>query len=146
MFLVPPKGLVVYCGTIMTDEGKEKKVTIDFEPFKPINTSLYLCDNKFHTEALSDLLTDDNCFGFIVMDGNGCLFGTLTGNTRDIITKVIHQYIYINITFFLVHSRFAKETRSWWSVCSSFCSFENGKKAQLRAKSCRNRSSIIHFQ
>ena len=91
-FLVPPKGLVVYCGTIMTDEGKEKKVTIDFEPFKPINTSLYLCDNKFHTEALSDLLTDDNCFGFIVMDGNGCLFGTLTGNTRDIITKVIHDY------------------------------------------------------
>ena len=86
---MPPKGLVVYCGTIMTDEGKEKKVTIDFEPFKPINTSLYLCDNKFHTEALSDLLTDDNCFGFIVMDGNGCLFGTLTGNTRDIITKVI---------------------------------------------------------
>ena len=96
MLLVPPKGLVVYCGTIMTDEGKEKKVTIDFEPFKPINTSLYLCDNKFHTEALSDLLTDDNCFGFIVMDGNGCLFGTLTGNTRDIITKVIHQYIYVN--------------------------------------------------
>ncbi|CBY31167.1 unnamed protein product [Oikopleura dioica] len=32
---VPPNGLVVYCGTIMTDEGKEKKVTIDFEPFKP---------------------------------------------------------------------------------------------------------------
>ena len=92
MFLVPPKGLVVYCGTIMTDEGKEKKVTIDFEPFKPINTSLYLCDNKFHTEALSDLLTDDNCFGFIVMDGNGCLFGTLTGNTRDIITKVSDDY------------------------------------------------------
>lgn len=48
---VPPNGLVVYCGTIMTDEGKEKKVNIDFEPFKPINTSLYLCDNKFHTEV-----------------------------------------------------------------------------------------------
>merc|ERR1711990_1075974 len=73
---VPTNGLVIYCGTIMTDEGKEKKVNIDFEPFRPINTSLYLCDNKFHTEALSDLLTDDNCFGFIVMDGHGCLFGT----------------------------------------------------------------------
>jgi len=48
---VPPNGLVVYCGTIVTDEGKEKKVNIDFEPFKPINTSLYLCDNKFHTEV-----------------------------------------------------------------------------------------------
>lgn len=50
---VPPNGLVVYCGTIVTEEGKEKKVNIDFEPFKPINTSLYLCDNKFHTEVSS---------------------------------------------------------------------------------------------
>jgi peptide chain release factor subunit 1 len=48
---VPPNGLVIYCGTLITDEGKEKKVNIDFEPFKPINTSLYLCDNKFHTEV-----------------------------------------------------------------------------------------------
>lgn len=84
---VPPNGLVIYCGTIVTDEGKEKKVNIDFEPFKPINTSLYLCDNKFHTEALSALLEDDNKFGFIVMDGNGALFGTLCGNTRDVLHK-----------------------------------------------------------
>lgn len=76
---MPPNGLVIYCGTIVTDEGKEKKVNIDFEPFKPINTSLYLCDNKFHTEALTALLADDNKFGFIVMDGNGALFGTLQG-------------------------------------------------------------------
>ncbi|VDM42161.1 unnamed protein product [Toxocara canis] len=84
---VPTNGLVIYCGTIVTDEGKEKKVNIDFEPFKPINTSLYLCDNKFHTEALQALLADDNKFGFIVMDGNGTLFGTLQGNTREVLHK-----------------------------------------------------------
>ena len=84
---VPTNGLVIYCGEIMTEDGKEKKVNIDFEPFKPINASLYLCDNKFHTEALSALLADDTKFGFIIMDGNGALFGTLQGNTRDIITK-----------------------------------------------------------
>lgn len=84
---VPPNGLVIYCGTIVTDEGKEKKVNIDFEPFRPINTSLYLCDNKFHTEALTALLADDNKFGFIVMDGNGALFGTLSGNTREVLHK-----------------------------------------------------------
>ncbi|KAL9982552.1 hypothetical protein ACROYT_G004611 [Oculina patagonica] len=84
---VPGNGLVVYCGTIVTDDGKEKKVNIDFEPFKPINTSLYLCDNKFHTEALNALLADDNKFGFIVMDGNGALFGTLCGNTREVLHK-----------------------------------------------------------
>uniref|UniRef100_A0A8C0ZEC7 Eukaryotic peptide chain release factor subunit 1 n=1 Tax=Cyanistes caeruleus TaxID=156563 RepID=A0A8C0ZEC7_CYACU len=84
---VPPNGLVVYCGTIVTEEGKEKKVNIDFEPFKPINTSLYLCDNKFHTEALTALLSDDSKFGFIVIDGSGALFGTLQGNTREVLHK-----------------------------------------------------------
>merc|ERR1719310_1098292 len=84
---VPPNGLVIYCGTVLTDENKEKKVTIDFEPFKPINTSLYLCDNKFHTEALQELLESDDKFGFIIMDGNGSLFGTLAGNTREILHK-----------------------------------------------------------
>lgn len=84
---VPTNGLVIYCGTIVTEDGKEKKVNIDFEPFKPINTTLYLCDNKFHTEPLTHLLADDEKFGFIVMNGNGTLFGTLQGNTRETITK-----------------------------------------------------------
>jgi peptide chain release factor subunit 1 len=84
---VPPNGLVLYCGSILTEEGKEKKVNIDFEPFKPINTSLYLCDNKFHTDALGELLNQDETFGFIVMDGNGCLFGTVSGSNRVVLHK-----------------------------------------------------------
>ena len=83
----PPNGLVIYCGTVLTDEGKEKKVNIDFEPFMPISSSLYLCDNKFHTEALTSLLADDKKYGFIIMDGNGALFGTLSGNTREVLHK-----------------------------------------------------------
>ncbi|KAJ3970144.1 50S ribosomal protein L30e-like protein [Lentinula raphanica] len=62
----PLKEQFVDSGTILTDEGKEQKVSFDFEPHKPINTSLYLCDNKFHTEALSELLESDSRFGFIV--------------------------------------------------------------------------------
>lgn len=85
---VPNNGLVIYCGTIVTNEGKEKKVNIDFEPFKPINTSLYLCDNKFHTEPLNELLESDEKFGFIVIDGNGSLFGNLAGNTRTVLHRV----------------------------------------------------------
>ncbi|KAF3975384.1 hypothetical protein CMV_001369 [Castanea mollissima] len=85
---VPPNGLVLYTGTIVTEDGKEKKVTIDFEPFRPINASLYLCDDKFHTEVLNELLESDEKFGFIVMDGKGTLVGTLSGNTREILHKV----------------------------------------------------------
>ncbi|KAM7252154.1 hypothetical protein ACFE04_024037 [Oxalis oulophora] len=84
---VPPNGLVLYTGTILMDDGKEKKVTFDFEPFRPINTFLYRCDNKFHTEKLNQLLESGHKFGFIVMDGNGTLFGTLRGNTREVLHK-----------------------------------------------------------
>jgi len=86
--IVPNNGLVIYCGTILTDEGKEKMVNIDFEPFKPLNTSLYLCDNKFHTEALVELMEEDNKFGFIIIDGNGALYGTVSGNAKEIIHQI----------------------------------------------------------
>ncbi|ESK96247.1 eukaryotic peptide chain release factor subunit 1 [Moniliophthora roreri MCA 2997] len=49
--------------------------------------SLYLYDNRFHTEALSELLESDSKFGFIAMDGKGTLFGTLAGNPREVIHK-----------------------------------------------------------
>ena len=84
---VPPNGLIIYCGTIITEEGKEKKVNFDFEPFRPINTSLYLCDSKFHTEALASLLDDEEKFGFVIMDGNGSLFGTVQGNTKEVLHR-----------------------------------------------------------
>ena len=86
---VPPNGLVVYCGTCLNEEGKEKKMSYAFEPFRPINTSLYLCDNKFHTEALSELLQDDSVFGFAVIDGSGALFGTVSGSSR----VVLHRFL-----------------------------------------------------
>ena len=81
----PANGLVIFSGTIITDDGKEKKVNIDFEPFKPINKSLYLCDNKFHVESLKDLLLSNDKYGFIIMDGNGCLYATLAGNNKEIL-------------------------------------------------------------
>merc|ERR1719245_2831836 len=83
----PPNGLILYCGEMITEDGKEKKVTIDFEPFKPINTTMYLCDNKFHTEDLQELLESDEKYGFLIMDGNGALFGTLQGNHREVLHK-----------------------------------------------------------
>merc|ERR1719310_2591838 len=83
----PPNGLILYCGEMLTEDGKEKKVTIDFEPFKPINTSMYMCDNKFHTEHLAQLLESDERIGFLVMDGNGSLYGILQGNHREVIHK-----------------------------------------------------------
>ena len=53
---LPPNGLAVYCGTAVAEEGGEKKISVGFEPSKRITTSLYMCDNRFHTELLSKWL------------------------------------------------------------------------------------------
>lgn len=78
----PPNGLIIYTGNIVTDTGKEKKVSIDFEPFKPVS-KYYKCDNVFHTEMLSSLLESDATYGFIIIDGHSTLFGTLNGTHKD---------------------------------------------------------------
>ena len=127
---VPPNGLVLYTGTIVTDDGKEKKVTIDFEPFKPINASLYLCDNKFHTEALNELLESDDKFGFIVMDGNGTLFGTLSGNTRE----VLHKFT-VDLP---------KKTWKRRTVSLAFCTSSDGETPQLCEKDSGAGNTIFY--
>jgi len=68
-------------------DDKVKKVTFDIVPFKPIHKSLYKCDNKFHTEALAELLGCDSKFGFLIIDGNGTLYGTVKGSNREVLHK-----------------------------------------------------------
>jgi len=130
--------------------------------FKPINTSLYLCDNKFHTAPLSELLEvsqmqrhtlplvahlfpllfcfvqSDERFGFIVMDGSGTLFGAVSGSAREVLHKVSVSACFVVFSLLLWHQFslvlslsslgwFAKEARSWWSICRTFCSFTYGE-------------------
>lgn len=84
---LPTNGLVIYCGLVKLEDGSEKMIKVDFQPFKAINTSLYKCDNIFHTADVKGLLEDNDKFGFIIMDGNGSLFGTVQGNTRTVVQK-----------------------------------------------------------
>ena len=83
----PPNGLALFCGEVVADDGKSKKLVLDIEPPKPLTRKLYLCDNKFHLEALTEMLNDDETFGFIIIDGNGTLFATLSGNNKTIVSQ-----------------------------------------------------------
>ena len=53
---VPLNGLALYCGRGVTMENKEERISIAFEPTKRIAISMYMCDKKFHIEALSNQL------------------------------------------------------------------------------------------
>lgn len=85
----PVNGLVIYAGLASEEGGAEKMIKIDLVPYKPINTSLYRCEAFFHTDELRTLLTDNDRFGFLIMDGNGSLFGVLQGNTRTIVNRFL---------------------------------------------------------
>jgi len=85
---VPENGLILYGGIILDEQNKEKKLVYDIKPFKAINTSLYMCDNKFHTDILSSLMEKDEKTGFIIIDGKGLLIGLLNGNRKEILSKI----------------------------------------------------------
>lgn len=81
---VPSNGLILFCGIT-----NDKKISICFEPYKPIVSSMYICDSSFHTEALKGLITDDETYGFVIVDGNGVVFGKLCGTNKEILHKFV---------------------------------------------------------
>ncbi len=83
---VPPNGLVLYYGLIPSNVG-DKKIAMAFSPYKPITTSLYMCDSKFHTEGLLPLLVCEDVYGFIIVDGGGAYFYTLQGDIKVSLKK-----------------------------------------------------------
>jgi len=86
---VPANGLVIFCGQILMEDNKtEKRITLDIEPFRPVQNKMYKCEGRFDTSCLQYLLEDDEKFGFIIVDGGGALFATLQGNVRNILQKI----------------------------------------------------------
>jgi peptide chain release factor subunit 1 len=83
---IPTNGLALFCGVIETGDGKgEKKITLDIEPFKPLTTFSYRCQTTFEVAPLLALMDDDEKFGFIIVDGNGVLYATVQGNSKEIL-------------------------------------------------------------
>ncbi|KAL9652615.1 hypothetical protein ABK040_015578 [Willaertia magna] len=69
-----------------------KKLCLVIEPpFHPIEHNLYYCDDRFHVDQLLNQLHDYECgkvFGFIIVNGQSCLFATLKGNH----SKILHEF------------------------------------------------------
>lgn len=59
-----------------------------FQPPNPLTRTLYLCDSKFHTEEVKSLISDGSVYGFLIVDGNGALFGTLSDQSRKILFRM----------------------------------------------------------
>ena len=84
----PQNGIVIFCGLAETGQpSKQRQVIVDFEPMRAIQRFVYRCDSRFHTELLEGLLSDNegDLHGFVVVDGNGALWGTTRGSTKTVL-------------------------------------------------------------
>jgi len=48
---------------------------------------MYNCGNHFITNPMKELLESNEKYGFIIVDGNGCVYATIQGNAKDIVMK-----------------------------------------------------------
>jgi peptide chain release factor subunit 1 len=78
----PENGLVIFCGAIPTGKGfgTEKIELTSVIPPKPVQISLYRCDDHFWTDHLKEMLKDEKVIGILAIDTSEAGIGILTGD------------------------------------------------------------------
>ncbi len=86
----PENGLVVFCGAIPTGKGfgTEKIELTSVIPPKPIQISLYRCDDHFWTDHLKEMLKDEKVIGILAIDTQESGLGILTGDRWETIDSL----------------------------------------------------------
>ena len=75
----PPNGLVIFCGNVSPEEGKEDIRLWSYEPPVPISQKIYWCDQTFVLDPLKDLISEKEVYGLIVLDAKEATVGLLKG-------------------------------------------------------------------
>ena len=87
----PDKGLVIFCGALPKEgggpPGSEVVKIYEIDPPKDLTTSLYRCDDHFHTEILKDMLQDDNIIGLLAIDAKDAGWGLLHGDKLEVLKQ-----------------------------------------------------------
>jgi peptide chain release factor subunit 1 len=91
LFKEPPEnGLVIFCGAIPNEKGigKEKIEIYSVIPPKPVQISLYRCDDHFWTDHLKEMMKDDKVVGILSIDTQETGIGILTGDRWEAIDSL----------------------------------------------------------
>ena len=86
----PENGLVIFCGAIPNDKGigKEKIEIYPIMPPKPVQISLYRCDDHFWTDHLKEMMKDDKIIGILSIDTQETGLGILTGDRWEVVDTI----------------------------------------------------------
>jgi len=58
---------------------------------RPLTHSAYICDDRFHTEALKELIAPKNCHGLIIIERGEAIIGELRGESVTTLTQLESQ-------------------------------------------------------
>jgi peptide chain release factor subunit 1 len=86
----PENGLIIFCGAIPNEKGigKEKIEIYPVLPPKPVQISLYRCDDHFWTDHLKEMMKDDKVIGILSIDTQETGIGILTGDRWEVIDSL----------------------------------------------------------
>ena len=69
-------GISIFCGKVQNN----KMELFVIEPPEPISVKLYVCDDHFHLDHLTEMLIEKDSYGIVVIDRSGADFAQLRGN------------------------------------------------------------------
>ena len=86
----PQDGLVIFCGAIPNEKGigKERIEIYSVIPPKPVQISLYRCDDHFWTDHLKEMMKDDKVVAILSIDTQEAGIGILTGDRWEVIDSL----------------------------------------------------------
>ena len=84
----PENGLAIFCGNVAEEEGGVDIKLYAIEPPKPINISLYRCDQQFVLEPLREMLGKREVYGLIAIDNKEATIGLLDGDRIEVLKKM----------------------------------------------------------
>ena len=81
---IPETGLIIYAG--ITQEGRLEYHEI--VPPKPVRIKKYLCDSKFDTSVLKEMLQEKEKYGIILIERDEATIGLLDGTYVEVIKEL----------------------------------------------------------
>lgn len=84
-FKLPKNGLVVFCGNVSQQEGKQDIQLFTIRPLKRLNTKLYWCDSEFHLTPLQEMVQPSEVFGLLAIDKNEATIAVLVGKKYEVL-------------------------------------------------------------
>ncbi len=77
----PPKnGIAVFCGNISKMQDKPDIELFAMEPPEPIKSNIYRCDSSFLLEPIEAIMSTDERYGIVILDGRDAIIGILKGS------------------------------------------------------------------